>query len=95
MVVLVRGLDLSVGGILAVATVVTASAQGGGPGWIALALAVGIGLGLLNGLLVGPVGMQPCIVTLAAWTIFNGIALTRCCRCSTSNRRRCRSRTAW
>ncbi|MFC5947803.1 hypothetical protein ACFQH9_05895 [Pseudonocardia lutea] len=56
---------------------------------------VGIGLGLLNGLLVGPVGMQPCIVTLAAWTIFNGIALTRCCRCSTSNRRRCRSRTAW
>ncbi|MCE0764758.1 ABC transporter permease [Pseudonocardia kujensis] len=75
MVVLVRGLDLSVGGILAVATVVTASAQGGGPGWIALALAVGIGLGLLNGLLVGPVGMQPFIVTLATWTIFDGIAL--------------------
>ncbi|MGI5127986.1 ABC transporter permease [Pseudonocardia sp. CA-107938] len=74
-VVLIRGLDLSVGGVLAVASVVTASAAGGGAGWAGLALLAGAVLGLLNGVLVGVVGMQPFIVTLATWAIFDGIAL--------------------
>lgn len=74
-VVLVRGLDLSVGGVLAVAGVTTASAHGGSPLWMVLALAVGTVLGLVNGLLVAGAGLQPFIATLATWTIFDGIAL--------------------
>jgi ribose transport system permease protein len=74
-VILIRGIDLSVGGTFAIASVITASANGGSSGYIVLALAVAAACGLVNGLLVGVAGMQSFIVTLATWTVFNGIAL--------------------
>jgi ribose transport system permease protein len=78
-VVLTRGLDLSVGGIIdltnAIAAVhMQASAQSM-IGWTLLVLLVGAGLGLLNGLLVGVGRLQPIVVTLATLSIFQGLAI--------------------
>lgn len=79
LVALVRGIDLSVGGIFVVANALTATwathALGGG--WLALGvvLLVGTGLGAVNGLLVAVLRLQPFIATLGTWTVFNGLAL--------------------
>jgi ribose transport system permease protein len=80
LVVLVRGIDLSVGGVLVVANAMTVVTVGGAGGdhqlLLVLVLAVGLAAGALNGVLVGVLGLQPFIATLGTWTIFNGIALT-------------------
>ena len=79
LVVLVRGIDLSVGGMMVVANALTATWVGGATGsrqWLLLViLAVGVGMGGLNGVLVAFLDFQPFVATLATWTIFNGIAL--------------------
>jgi ribose transport system permease protein len=80
LVVLVRGIDLSVGGVLVVANGLTVVTVGGAGGdhqlLLILVLVVGLAAGALNGVLVGVLGLQPFIATLGTWTIFNGIALT-------------------
>ena len=79
LVALVRGIDLSVGGIFVVTNALTATwaTHGLGGGWPALltVLGVGVGLGAINGLLVTRLRLQPFIATLGTWTIFNGLAL--------------------
>ncbi len=79
-VVLVGGIDLSVGGMYVVANAVTVQwvgMHGGAHQWLLLvALGLGLAMGALNGLLVVRLGFQPFIATLGTWTIFNGIALT-------------------
>jgi len=77
-VIIGRGIDLSVGSLLALTGVVGASlAVGGLPAGIAIAAALGLGLamGVFNGAFVAYAGIAPFIVTLAGLTIFRGLAL--------------------
>jgi ribose transport system permease protein len=79
LVVLVRGIDLSVGGIMVVSNALAATWVGGAGGthqWLLLVvLGFGCAMGALNGTLVAFLDFQPFVATLATWTIFNGIAL--------------------
>lgn len=73
-----RGIDLSVGGMVAVANVVIAQGDTalGGPWAAALAaLALTVVIGLANGLLVGLLKLPALVVTLATGSIASGIAL--------------------
>ncbi len=77
-VIIGRGIDLSVGSLLALTGVVAASlAVGGLPAGLAIAAALGLGLvmGVFNGAFVAYAGIAPFIVTLAGLTIFRGMAL--------------------
>lgn len=82
-VMTVGGFDLSVGGAMAVASVLTASIMplvGGDGGFgtplaIIVALCSGIGLGLINGMLIVRYALSPFMVTLANLSIITGIAL--------------------
>ena len=85
LVIAVRGLDISVGAVLAIAATVaawtiartTAGGQAGlAPLLLAIAAAMGAALlcGLWNGLLVVKVGMQPIIATLILMVAGRGIA---------------------
>lgn len=78
LVVLVRGIDLSVGGMLAVANVLTATwvgASNGRAGLLVVVLLIGLGMGALNGVLVTFMDFQPFVATLATWSVYAGIAL--------------------
>jgi len=87
LVIAVRGLDISVGAVVAIAAVVAALLIGGNfsasgnvasehPLWLALgtALAVAAACGLWNGLLVVKAGMQPIVATLILMVAGRGIA---------------------
>ncbi len=78
-VVLTRGLDLSVGGIIDLTNALAAVHIQDDPasmlGWTVVVLLVGAALGLLNGLLVGVGRLQPIVVTLATLSIFQGLAI--------------------
>jgi ribose transport system permease protein len=79
MVILTRGIDLSVGSILALATVMTADMlQHGWPAFPALIFCVVAGgaLGLVNGLLVSVIRIPPFIATLGMMTFARGMALS-------------------
>lgn len=75
-VITTAGIDLSVGSMLAVASVTTASAVGSfGPvGGIITAVLVGAGLGLVNGLGVTLGGVQPFVMTLGMLAFARGLA---------------------
>ncbi|MCX7791949.1 MAG: ABC transporter permease [Chloroflexaceae bacterium] len=78
MVILVGGIDLSVGAVMALAGVLCASAmQAGLP--VALAIIVGLlgglSVGLLNGLLVARLGLPPFIVTLGTMGLTRGVTV--------------------
>lgn len=78
-VVLVGGIDLSVGGVFVVANAICAVWVGGAGGahqlLLLVAVLAGLGMGALNGLLVAGLRFEPFIATLGTWTIFNGLAL--------------------
>jgi ribose transport system permease protein len=78
-VVLTRGLDLSVGGMIDLTNGLAATRLHGGPAevaaWTLGILLVGAAGGLLNGLLVAWARLQPILVTLATLAIFQGLAL--------------------
>ena len=84
LVIASRGIDLSVGAVVAVSGAlacahIAASADPAGLGTVitamGLALGVAVGLGLWNGLLVSVLGVQPIIATLVLMTAGRGIAL--------------------
>ena len=79
MVVLTRGIDLSVGGAVdltnALAAVHLGTTLGSTVLWSVLILLVGAACGLVNGLLVALGRLQPILVTLATLSIFQGIAI--------------------
>ena len=79
LVVLVRGIDLSVGGSFAVASAMTAvwvGADGGGHQLLlVVVLVAGLAMGAINGVLVASLGFQPFIATLGTWTVYGGVAL--------------------
>lgn len=79
-VMTVGGFDLSVGGAMAVASVLTASLMPlmggfGIPFSIGAGVASGVGLGFLNGALVVRYAISPFMVTLANLSIITGAAL--------------------
>jgi len=77
-VILTAGIDLSVGSVVALASVLTAiGLRDGSPAQgIAYALAAGLAVGLVNGLIIGFTPVTPFIVTLGMLSIVSGVALT-------------------
>lgn len=79
LVVLTRGIDLSVGGVVDLTNAMAALTLMGGPVstalWTFAILAVGALCGLLNGVLVAVGRLQPILVTLSTLSIFQGIAI--------------------
>ena len=77
-VILVAGIDLSVGAVLALASVlsVVLAMQADFPVWLAasLALGAGAGIGLINGLSVTILRIPALIATLAMMSIVRGVA---------------------
>jgi ribose transport system permease protein len=77
--ILTGGLDLSVGGIIALTNSVASVVVNGSPVQLALGivlvLATGLSCGLLNGLLIVKGRLQPVIATLATGAFFSGLAL--------------------
>ncbi len=79
-IVLLRGgIDLSIGGMISLGTVIAATQFGESPGsvafWALAILAIGLGVGALNGLMISLLRLQPFLVTLATWSILNGVAM--------------------
>jgi len=79
-IVLIRGgIDLSIGGVISLGTVLAATNFGDDPlqvaGWSLIILAVGFAIGAVNGILITVLRLQPFLVTLAGWSILTGIAL--------------------
>ena len=79
LVVLTRGIDLSVGGVIDLTNAVAAQTLMGGPVsttlWTVAILLIGAACGLLNGVLVAVGRLQPILVTLATLSIFQGLAI--------------------
>ena len=75
-VIMTGGIDLSVGAVAALASVVAALASPYGlmPG-LAAGVAAGLAVGLLNGLLITRLGIMPFIATLATMLAARGAAL--------------------
>lgn len=78
-VIVVRGIDLSLGSIIALTNVVASFLVSGTPAEVALGiiavLLVGIACGLVNGLVVVYGRVEPIVATLATGAIYGGIAL--------------------
>jgi len=79
LIILTAGIDLSVGAVMILATMVMGSLAGyhGVPGWLALLVGLGVGAsaGFLNGLLVARMKLPPFIVTLGTLNVFTAISL--------------------
>lgn len=76
-VIATRGIDLSVGAIMAIAGAVAANAVAqGGSWWLAVlyALAAGLACGVWNGILVAFLRLQPIVATLVLMVAGRGIA---------------------
>ncbi|MFO1150842.1 MAG: ABC transporter permease [Alsobacter sp.] len=80
MAVVTRGLDLSVGPVLALSNAVGSVVLSGSPGQVALGmlivLGVGAACGLFNGVAVVYGRVAPIIATLATGAIYSGLALS-------------------
>src|SRR5205807_383620 len=77
MIIVSGGIDLSVGSVVALTSVVGATSLVKGCSPVAagcLTLAVGAGIGLLNGLVIGGLRMMPFIVTLGMMGVARGTA---------------------
>lgn len=76
-IVLARGIDLSIGTIATLSSVVTVSLVEpvGLPLALLVGLAVGAGCGLVNGVLVAVVRLQPIVATFATSFVWAGLAL--------------------
>ncbi|MDF3606271.1 ABC transporter permease [Paracoccus sp. DMF-8] len=77
LVIATRGIDLSVGAIVAICGAVAAYMIASGYGLplaLALALVAGLAAGLWNGVLVAVIGVQPFVATLILMTMGRGIA---------------------
>lgn len=79
LIVLLRGFDLSVAGIISLVNVILATHPMddalGALGSLGLALSVGAGVGLINGALIAYGGFQSIAITLATMIMTGGLAL--------------------
>jgi ribose/xylose/arabinose/galactoside ABC-type transport system permease subunit len=76
MVILVRGLDLSVASVMATAAVVATSFSGQDSDALPVflvAMSIGIATGLLNGILITKRNVSPFLATLATMTLLQGL----------------------
>ena len=76
-VIATRGIDLSVGAVMAISGAVAASMVDSGSAWyvaVLCALAAGLAGGLWNGFLVAILGIQPIVATLILMVAGRGIA---------------------
>jgi ribose/xylose/arabinose/galactoside ABC-type transport system permease subunit len=76
MVILVRGLDLSVASVMATAAVVATSFNGQNSDALpvfVLAMSIGLATGLVNGLLITKRNVSPFLATLATMTLLQGL----------------------
>lgn len=76
MVIITGGIDLSVGSVMGLASLVTALSFGAGlpmPVCLAAGLAVGVAFGAVNGLLITGIGLPPFIATLGTLSIGRGL----------------------
>ncbi|WP_422484711.1 ribose ABC transporter permease [Gudongella sp. DL1XJH-153] len=76
--ILIGGIDLSVGSVLAISGAIAASLVASGMNIILvilLTLLVGLAIGLVNGLLISKGRLQPFIATLGTMTLFRGLTL--------------------
>jgi ribose transport system permease protein len=78
-VILCGGIDVSVGAVMSLTTVVVSREMAGDPGMVVpavlIVLALGAAIGLANGILISRVGTDPFVTTLAAMLIIGGAAL--------------------
>jgi ribose transport system permease protein len=79
-IVLLRGgIDLSIGGMISLGTVIAATQFGDDPWqaglWAVAIVALGAVVGFVNGVLMTALKLQPFLVTLATWSILSGMAL--------------------
>lgn len=79
-IVLLRGgIDLSIGGMISLGTVLAATHIGNNPVtatlWTLLIVMIGLIVGMVNGFIVTVLKLQPFLVTLATWSILSGAAL--------------------
>jgi ribose transport system permease protein len=79
LVITTGGIDLSVGGVLALTTTLAATHFGSGGlqmvTWIVILLVGGLAIGAVNGVLAGLLGLEPFIATLGTWSLCDGAAL--------------------
>jgi ribose transport system permease protein len=77
LVLVAGGLDLSVGAIYGLSTVVSGEIAEHHSAWIAIAVALlaGLGVGLVNGMIVAYLKINPFIATLAMSFVISGVAL--------------------
>ena len=78
LVILTAGIDLSVGSILALSSVITASMLQSGlpvPAAILIGLGIGAFCGLINGVIITKASVPPFVTTLGMMTIARGFAL--------------------
>jgi ribose transport system permease protein len=77
LVIATAGIDLSVGSMAGLGSVVAALALTGSSGAVGILVGLGVGLlgGLANGLLVARARLAPFIVTLGALSLYRGLAL--------------------
>lgn len=79
-VLLNGGIDLSLGGMMALAAVTMSELTAGGwSAWLAIVAVIAMAgvLGLANGILIGKVGLSFLVVTLGSGSLFRGIAQVR------------------
>jgi ribose transport system permease protein len=78
-VILAGGIDVSVGALMSVTTVVTSNVMANDPGMIApaiaLVIAIGLVVGLVNGGLIAWLRTDPFVTTLATMLVLQGAAL--------------------
>ena len=78
MTILTAGIDVSVGSMLAVVSVVVARLANHGmaaPLTLLLTLALGLGLGLINAALIAELGIPPIVATLGTLGLYRGLLL--------------------
>ncbi|MGE0971530.1 ATP-binding cassette domain-containing protein [Klebsiella sp. WOUb02] len=79
-VIICKGIDISVGSVLAASGILTAliMQSSGIPGWLGIivVIAIGAGFGLLNGTLISLIGISPFVTTLAVYAFARGVALS-------------------
>lgn len=78
MVIITRGIDLSVGSVVGLTAMMVSFTLIAAPGLplalaLLLGLAIGAGLGALNGLLVSAGGVPPIIATLGSMSVYRGL----------------------
>ena len=76
--IVIAGIDLSVGSVVAFCGVLFAQLSANGIDWPAAVMAtllVGVIVGLINALAIGALGIPPFIVTLAGLQVYRGLAL--------------------